>query len=272
MLKPVKLFLVLGLTTTLLFLGSFATAQDTDENGGDAGDLFKDLLKDALDDAVSGGLNPPEITWPASGREFPEYLGPLPLQWQQPEGALKYDIEVDCKICKDIQGWGGNRDQIWQYIRRVEDTKYNLDLSSVTADGPWKWRVRSRNDKRKSKWSKWSYFTFQYEEQIEEVVEEVNVYDQNIEDQDDASTVSDEEFADDSDESLYDDEEPEQESDDSGYAGVDDSTEVEGQDYSEDDASDDSNDQGYSDDDYGDDEYGQSSDGSGTIEEGYNQD
>ena len=94
---------------------------------------------------------------PQNNTVFTHYPRKVILHWRSVSGATLYEIEVDCRDCRQAGKWDSEVGQPWQKA----SSKVTSHTFTFSGDNQGRWRVRAVKAGRRSDWSPWWTFRFQ---------------------------------------------------------------------------------------------------------------
>ena len=102
-------------------------------------------------------LDAPRQVSPANNSHFTHFPRKLTIRWAAVKNAASYDVEIDCKHCRQSGQWDSDNGPAWQAKSNITALAYSFVF---VADNPGRWRVRASKGLQKSAWSPWWYFDF----------------------------------------------------------------------------------------------------------------
>lgn len=103
-------------------------------------------------------LPAPRILLPPPGKVFHNYPRKLLVKWQKVRRTgVKYNIEIDCKHCREAGKWASETGTPWNLITGITTDSYQF---TFVGDNPGRVRVRAVGKYIKGPWSPWRYFSF----------------------------------------------------------------------------------------------------------------
>lgn len=94
---------------------------------------------------------------PKNNTVFTHYPRNVNLRWRSVSGATLYEVEVDCRDCRQAGKWDSEVGQPWQKA----SSKVTSHTFTFSGDNQGRWRVRAVKAGRRSDWSPWWTFRFQ---------------------------------------------------------------------------------------------------------------
>lgn len=93
---------------------------------------------------------------PKNNTEFTHHPRKVTLRWRAVSGATLYEVEVDCRGCRQAGKWDTEVGEPWQKA----SSRVTSHSFTFSGDNLGRWRVRAVKAGRRSDWSPWWTFRF----------------------------------------------------------------------------------------------------------------